>query len=508
MASLEDPFDYTQPTQPFEEATQATQDDTSQITSHQKPVGKLVWKHRDQNLDHDIFLDSAVVIGRHRSCSIQVSSGVSSNMHCRISATFDRESADYLVSCDDLSSNGTYWNGKRIGKGRTVILWHGDVLEIKKGHYFTYLRMARIQKNGGAEGDAEEVKQLEGKYQITDTVLGKGTFAEIRLAYKKDTQKSMAVKIMSKKKFSTNGSAGGGTNIIHEISLLRGIKHPNIVRVFDVAETSKHVYIFMPVLRGGDLFDCVLDRDGLSEDEAKFAVYQMLLALKYLHDANIAHRDLKPENVLLVSKDPYSQVMLTDFGMAKATGQQELMKTMCGTLQYIAPEMISPGVSPGEKVTNGYTTAVDCWSLGVMVYAMVSCAMPFIDDEPRILFEQIRAGRLDFTDTQWSSISFECQMFIQALCRVDPAKRMTVNGAFKHPWIARDEPRLAKLYTECTRSESSSSGAQSPPTEPESRPIAANPPQPAAKHPAPSDDDGDTGAMPMGPPPPKRPRQP
>ncbi|KAJ2317707.1 hypothetical protein GGI00_006728, partial [Coemansia sp. RSA 2681] len=145
MASLEDPFDFTQPTQPFEEATQVTQDDPSLGNSHQKPIGKIVWKRGDQISDHDIHLDSPVVIGRHRSCNIQVTSTVSSNRHCTISAIVEKESRDLLIVCEDLSSNGTFWNGKKIGKGKSVILSHGDVIEIKKGYYFTYLQLAKAR---------------------------------------------------------------------------------------------------------------------------------------------------------------------------------------------------------------------------------------------------------------------------------------------------------------------------------------------------------------------------
>ncbi|KAJ2079376.1 hypothetical protein H4R24_003820 [Coemansia sp. RSA 988] len=516
MTSLEETLDYTQPTQPFEEATQFTQDDASQVTSRQKPVGKLVWKRGGQISDHDIFLDSPVVVGRHRSCHIPVTSSVSSNRHCTITASIDKDSADYLIVCEDLSSNGTFWNSKKIGKGRSVILSHGDVIEIKKGYYFTYLQLA------SKRADSSEESQIDSKYQITDTVLGKGTFAEIRLAYKKDTQKQIAVKIMEKRNFSVNGTAGGGTNYIHEINLLRGIRHPNIVRVYDVAETAKHVYIFMPLLRGGDLFDYIYTQERLDEDEAKFIIYQVLLALKYLHDANIAHRDLKPENTLLVSKSPFSQVMLTDFGMAKATGHQELMKTMCGTFQYIAPEMISSGTKPGQALEIGYTTAVDCWSLGVMTYAMVSGMLPFSDEEgsPRVLFSQILSGHIDFSFPCWREISVECQSFVHSLLRVDTDKRMTVDGAFKHPWIAKDETHLAKLYAQGNSSMTEASTSANRTPSPTSASTTAEDSKRSRDMDASTNPDHDildmvnscaaedSGAIPMRPPPTKRQRQP
>ncbi|KAJ2368676.1 hypothetical protein H4S01_001455 [Coemansia sp. RSA 2610] len=509
---MEEPFDFTQPTQPFEDATQATQDDTSQVASLQKPVGKLVWKRGAQisgNVDHDIFLDTPVVIGRHRSCDIPVTSSVSSNRHCTIKATVDVDPKKYLVVCEDLSSNGTFWNSKKIGKGKSVMLTHGDVIEIKRGYYFTYLSLSSKRDK------SRDTESLDSKYQITDTILGTGTFAQIRLACRKDTGKQMAVKIMERRDFSMNGTASGGTNYIHEVSILHAIRHANIVRVYDVFETERHVYIFMPMLRGGDLFDYVSDNGRLDEDEAKFILYQVLLALKYLHDHGVTHRDLKPENTLLVSKEPYSQVMLTDFGMAKVTGQQQQrMNTMCGTFQYIAPEMLVPGIRPGQALDGGYTKKVDCWSLGVMTYAVVSGLMPFSDNDvgPKVLFAQIKSGHVDFTPGCWRTISIECQSFIRKLLQVDPEQRMSVDQALKHPWIARDEPRLAKLYAQTHRNaETGSPEERSPsPTNDDSdsrgskrsvdsvQPLAPAAPQP--------EEEAAGSAIPMGPPPAKRQR--
>ncbi|KAJ1885201.1 hypothetical protein LPJ66_010237 [Kickxella alabastrina] len=164
--------------------------------------------------------------------------------------------------------------------------------------------------------------------------------------------------------------------------------------------------------------------------------------------------------------------MLTDFGMAKAAGRRELMKTMCGTFQYIAPEMISSGAKPGEHVKQGYTTAVDCWSLGVMTYAMVSGMLPFSDDEgnPQILFSQILSGYLDFTAPCWRELSLECQSFVFNLLRVNPDKRMSVDKALQHSWILKDEPRLLKLYNACidTNSTDDVPGTPETPTTPSS----------------------------------------
>ncbi|KAJ1732413.1 hypothetical protein LPJ61_002051, partial [Coemansia biformis] len=343
---------------------------------------------------------------------------------------------------------------------------------------------------------------------ITDTVLGRGSFAEIRTAYRKDAKAEVAVKIMKKRNFSISGAVGGGTNYIHEINLLRGIRHPNIVRVYDVAETADNVFIFMPYLKGGDLFDCIMRRDGLPEDEAKYTVYQVLLALKYLHDANIAHRDLKPENTLMVSKDPFSHAMLTDFGMAKAAGRHELMTTMCGTFQYIAPEMLLSRAEPGQALEVGYTTAVDCWSLGVLTYATLSKMLPFSDGSGNeALFDQIRSGNIDFSDAKWESVSPECVLFIRSLLRIDPRKRMSASDAFKHPWIAKDEACLARRYARSARpvAETASPSTRTP------SPPAADAASPAPAKRSADDTPAATAAAataPVGPPPTKRARQP
>ncbi|KAJ1673647.1 hypothetical protein EV182_004830, partial [Spiromyces aspiralis] len=247
-------------------------------------------------------------------------------------------------------------NGHKIGKGNSVILSHGDTLEIKKGHYFTYLQTVATSNENGQSKELH----IHSKYQITDKILGSGTFAQVRLAIRKDTKEQLAVKIMEKRNFSTIGSLGGGANYIHEINLLRAIDH-----------ASSLSPLISPV-RGGDLFDYIMSKSRLCEEETKFITYQVLLALKYLHERNITHRDVKPENILMDSKDPFSRVLLTDFGMAKAVGQQSLMKTMCGTFQYIAPEIIQTNIGGDIIRFPGYSQAVDCWSLGVVVYAMMS----------------------------------------------------------------------------------------------------------------------------------------
>ncbi|OMJ09532.1 Meiosis-specific serine/threonine-protein kinase mek1 [Smittium culicis] len=375
MGAIDDSYEFTQPTQPtqpIEDLTQAPDDDPESSNQNVKPVGTLVKITGNIAQDFNLFLNVPILIGRHRTSDIIVNSTFSSNRHCKITALESTAADGFIVVCEDHSSNGTLWNGKNIGKGNKVLLTHGDTLEIKRGNYFTYL-----QKNRSSNKSDEDLElNINSVYQITDKVLGSGTFAKVNLAIRKDTQTQVAVKIMKKKDRLNPGSMGGGTNYIDEINLLRAFDHPNIMRVTDVIETEKKVYVFMPLVSGGDLFDQIIKSGSLFEEESKFITYQMLLALKYLHDRNISHRDVKPENILMDSKDSFSIAMLSDFGMARTTDPNNRMQTICGTFQYIAPEIIKSGMDKNPTNKPGYSMAVDCWSLGIVVYAMLSGTCP------------------------------------------------------------------------------------------------------------------------------------
>ena len=127
---------------------------------------------------------------------------------------------------------------------------------------------------------------------------------------------------------------------------------------------------------GGDLFDWIKRKGRLSESEAKYLFYQVLIAFKYLHERNISHRDVKPDNLLLMKEEDYPHLLLTDFGLARTTGHRSMMKTFCGTMHYLAPEVLRghPDVKEGFGIDGPlrYNKAADCWSLGVLLYVMLS----------------------------------------------------------------------------------------------------------------------------------------
>ena len=169
-----------------------------------------------------------------------------------------------------------------------------------------------------------------------------------------------------------------------------------------------------------------------------------------MHDLNITHRDLKPENLLLESCNPFSRVILTDFGMAKMldTRGMERMKTKCGTVDYLAPEIL---MNNGIK---GYSQKVDIWSLGVILYAMLSGNLPFEQQDVNSYYlrrnnmSQESFQILNFPESQgWDTVSADAKDLIKCLLQLNPENRLSVSEIFDHPWISSQSEILEKLYS-------------------------------------------------------------
>lgn len=175
-------------------------------------------------------------------------------------------------------------------------------------------------------------------YDFRD-VLGTGAFSEVILAEDKRTQKLVAIKCISKK--ALEGKEGSMEN---EIAVLHKIKHPNIVALDDIYESAGHLYLIMQLVSGGELFDRIVEKGFYTERDASRLIFQVLDAVKYLHDLGIVHRDLKPENLLYYSLDEDSKIMISDFGLSKMGDASTVLSTACGTPGYVGAE--GPGSGP------------------------------------------------------------------------------------------------------------------------------------------------------------------
>lgn len=272
-------------------------------------------------------------------------------------------------------------------------------------------------------------RTLERHYRIGD-VIGEGGFASVRLGQCRKSQKVVAIKTIRKEKEYM-------TLYGREIAVIKRVDHENIVRTFDLFETDKKIHIVMEYMKGGMLFEAIEDGHQFAEMDVAQLMREILHGVMYLHDNGIVHRDLKPENVLCTDTHPPWHVKLADFGLSKfstngANSTDLLMKTMIGTPEFIAPEV--------AKQQN-YTSKVDIWAVGMLMYNVVTGKLPF-DDEEVDFVGMLRKGIvLTFPEKQWARYSPEARLFTKALLCPEPEKRLTALGALVHPWLD-DEQRF------------------------------------------------------------------
>jgi serine/threonine protein kinase len=263
-------------------------------------------------------------------------------------------------------------------------------------------------------------RKFEEDYRVTNSVLGKGYNGVVRVA---DNIHSSNKKHFAVKNFKTKGlSDHKRKQLDAEIEIFLCMDHPHIARLVDVYEATNAITIVMECAEGGELFDRVTKRR-FSEEEAADATRQILLALNYIHSHGIVHRDMKLENILYDAKGT-NHLKLIDFGFSKFLDSKRRLHTSCGTLAYIAPEVLK----------KDYTSQCDLWSLGVVTFIILSGHMPFHGSGPSIQ-DDITSGYYIMKHEHWKSISQPAQEFVRALLTVNPSLRLDAKSALEHKWI-------------------------------------------------------------------------
>lgn len=254
--------------------------------------------------------------------------------------------------------------------------------------------------------------------------IGMGKFSEVYTAVEKDSGEVVAVKVIDKRMLNELERE----LMRSELAILKLISHPHVVRLVDIFDERHKTFVIMDLVPGGELFDH-LRKSRVSEAYTQHLLKQLLDTVKYLHQFGIIHRDIKPENILLSNHSSTPEIVLTDFGLAKLVGPGDKLQVPCGTLSYVAPEVLN---------LEGYSREADIWSIGVVGFLMISGSLPFINKNKRLLMDQIKAGNVDFSGQIWTCISPECLDFHRKMLTKDVTKRLTAESALRHPWMLRD----------------------------------------------------------------------
>jgi carbon catabolite-derepressing protein kinase len=280
---------------------------------------------------------------------------------------------------------------------------------------------------------ADNNNALFGKYEI-GKLLGCGAFAKVYHARNLRNGQSVAVKVINKKKVTANANLMG--NIKREISIMRKLNHPHIVKLYEVLATKTKIYFVMEFLKGGELFAKVANRGRFSEDLGRKYFQQLISAVGYCHSRGVLHRDLKPENLLL---DESGNLKVSDFGLSALTDHirpDGLLHTLCGTPAYVAPEILTRKGYDGAKI--------DVWSCGVILFVLTAGYLPFNDPNLMAMYKKIYRG--EFRCPKW--MSNELKRFLSRLLDTNPDTRITVDEILNDPWFKKGGYKPVKFYDE------------------------------------------------------------
>ncbi|GAB1602325.1 serine/threonine-protein kinase SIK1-like [Argonauta hians] len=257
-----------------------------------------------------------------------------------------------------------------------------------------------------------------GFYDIERT-LGKGNFAVVKLARHRLTKSEVAIKIIDK----TQLDEANLRKVHREVQIMKLLKHPHIIRLYQVMETKKMLYLVTEYAPKGEIFDYIAQKGRMSESEARKKFWQILSAVEYCHNMRVVHRDLKAENLLL---DANMNIKIADFGFANYYKPNEHLNTWCGSPPYAAPEVFEGKNYLGPQI--------DIWSLGVVLYVLVCGALPFDGDNLQTLRYRVLSGRFRIP----FFMSTECEQLIRKMLVLDPSKRYTIQQVRNHRWIQED----------------------------------------------------------------------
>ena len=265
------------------------------------------------------------------------------------------------------------------------------------------------------------------EYSIKN-IIGKGTFSIVKLGINRRTGEKVAIKILEKKKILTKSDA---ERVKREIDILKNINHINLIKINKIKEDSKYYYIIMEYCEMGELFNYILKKRKLNENESAYYFFQLIKGLEYIHSKKIVHRDLKPENLLINKKNI---LKIIDFGLSNYNKNNELLCTPCGSPCYASPEMIA-----GKKYDGN---SIDIWSSGIILFIMLCGYLPFEGQNNDILFKNIMICKVEYP----KYLSYTSINLLKKILVPYPEERISLLEIKTHPFYNKGKNIFKKLH--------------------------------------------------------------
>ncbi|KAJ6507359.1 kinase-like domain-containing protein [Mycena vitilis] len=409
---------------------------------------------------------TSIEFGRNRTRTVHYSLTAISDLHATITWN-GQENGGSVVTITDSSTNGTYLNKKKIGKGLSRILTDGNEVSFgpRKGEKILKKTMEEFTEYRYVYHDlVSEKRAVYRKYDLS-IELGSGTYAKVYKALQIGTSKWVAVKVINQ--VMRLNCPADNAETIREIDILGRLRHPNICAMLEYFENSNQsIDIVLEYVDGGDLSDLIATHGQLNDWLTCHITQEVCNAVVYLHSQHVTHRDLKPENILLTLQKP-PIVKVADFGLAKVVDDEDMstaLKTMCGTPMFMAPEIVNR-----RSTDKPYTNLVDSWSLGVVVFTMFTGHTPFPNGRTQELKEKLDSKVIDWSPLDKApGITANAKKFVERLLEFDPAYRMSVAEAQVHPWLTEHKHAYQTGYPDevgvgqSTRTASLNSGVSNP----------------------------------------------
>lgn len=267
--------------------------------------------------------------------------------------------------------------------------------------------------------------------------LKSGSFATVCRGTHRASGKKVAIKCVLRKDLPATDDAA----IYDEVAIMSALSHPHIVPLIDFFEEKDCYFLVMELMSGGDLFDRIGKKKTYSEADARDLTVKMLKSMAFCHAHNIAHCDMKPKNLLLMSEDNDSYIKLADFGFAARVHVPKSLTKQCGTPFFVSPEIL---------MRQPYDQQSDMWSVGCIIFLLLSGNLPFMGRSQKELFKKIVSGKFEFDEDDWCDVSDDAKDLVTQLLVLDPDERLTSQAALKHKWMRASNDRLKKMQLQGT----------------------------------------------------------